>query len=311
MPYFPIVPRRLTYLILAVAGLAAVFLAWNAWRNSHSLSDAEMLTRLPTAGALVLSIDFDQIRHSGVYSELVGSKIMEDPDYLSFVRDSGFDYKRDLDNVVASFAPTGNFFVVRGRFDWKKLESFARQSGGSCYDQLCHLPGSAPDRRISFLPLAAGVMGLAVSTEDLAASQLQHTGPQRSISAPSRPVWLSIPGSALNRTAKSIPGASLLTQTITGVDDVMLTLGANGSDFSLRLEAQCHTTQDAANLTGQLKAFTSIFEGAMEREKKKPDPKDLTGVLTAGQFHQSDRAVYGEWTLPKLFLDNLAEDTHR
>ena len=34
--------------------------------------------------------------------------------------------------------------------------------------------------------------------------------------------------------------------------------------------------------------------------------KDLTGVLTAGQFHQTDRMVYGEWTLQKSFLDNLA-----
>jgi hypothetical protein len=269
------------------------------------------MKRLPSADALVLSIDFDQVRHSSIYRELMGSKIMEDADYLAFVRDSGFDYKRDLDAVVASFAPSGNFFVVRGRFDWKKLESFAKQSGGSCYDKLCHMPGSAPDRRISFLPLAAGVMGLAVSTEDLAASQLLHTGAQRPISVPSEPLWLSIPGSALNRTAKNIPGASLVTQTITGVDDVLLTIGANGSNFSARLEAQCRTTQDAANLNGQLKTLTSIFKGAMEREKKKPDPKDLTGVLTAGQFRQSDRMVYGEWTLQKSFLDNLTEDTRR
>jgi hypothetical protein len=302
------VARRLTYAILTIAGLAALFLAWNAWRNSRSLSDTEMLQRLPTADALVLSIDFAQIRHSAIFGELMGSKIMEEADYLAFVRDSGFDYKRDLDGVLASFSASGNFFVVRGRFDWKKLESFAGKSGGSCYDKLCHMPGSVPERRISFLPLAAGVMGLAVSTEDLAASQLLHPGAQRSFSVPSQAVWLSIPGSALSRTAKSIPGAALLTSAMTGIDDVMLTLGADGfgPSFAARLEAQCRTSQDAANLTGQLKTFTSIFKAAMEREKKKPDPKDLTGILTAGQFRQSDRVVYGEWALQKSFLDNLA-----
>ena len=298
--------RRLTYLILTVAGIAALFLAWNAWRNSRSLSDAEMLRRLPTADAVVLSIDFAQIRHSGVFSELMSSKIMEEADYLAFVRDSGFDYKRDLDDVLASFTPTGNFFVVRGRFDWKKLVSFAKQSGGSCYDKLCHMPGSVPARRISFLPLADGVMGLAVSTEDLAASQLLHPGTQRPIGVPSQPLWLSIPGSALNRTASNIPGAAFFTQAMTGVDEVILTIGANGPNFAARLEAQCRTSQDAANVTGQLKAFTSVFKTAKEREKKKPDPKDLSSVLTAGQFRQSDRMVYGEWTLQKSFLDNLA-----
>ncbi len=306
-------PRRLTYAILTIAGLAAIFLVWNAWRNSRNLSNTEMLHRLPTADGVVFSIDFAQLRRSGVLSELMGSKILEEADYLAFVRDSGFDYKRDLDGVVASFTPTGNFFVVRGRFDWKKLESFAGYSGGSCYDKLCHMPGSVPERRISFLPLATDVMGLAVSTEDLAASQLQHEGTQRSISIPSQPLWLSIPGSALNRTAKNFPAASLLTSAMTGVDDMMLTIGAGGtavagSNFAVRLEAQCRTSQDATNLAGQLKTYTSIFKAALEREKKKADPKDLTGILTAGQFSQSDRSVYGEWTLQKSFLDSLAGD---
>ncbi len=265
-----------------------------------------MLQRLPTADGVVVSIDFAQVRRSGVFSELLGSKIAEEADYLAFVRDSGFDYKRDLDGVLGSFTPAGNFFVVRGRFDWKKLEAFAAKSGGSCYDKLCHLPGSTPERHISFLPLATDVMGLAVSTEDLAASQLQHPGTQRPISVPSEPLWLSMGGGALNRTVKNIPGASFLASAMDGVDDMMLTLGPKGPNFVLRLEAQCRSTKNADNLAGQLKTYTSIFKAALEREKKKANPKDLTGVLTAGQFRESDRMVFGEWNLEKSFLESLA-----
>jgi hypothetical protein len=302
-------PRRLTYIILAVAAVAASFLVWSAWHNSRSLSDGEMLTRLPAADSVVLSIDFGQIRHSRLFSELAGSKVVQDADYLAFVRDTGFDYQRDLDEVLAAFTPAGNYFVVRGRFDWKKLESFVKKSGGSCYDKLCHLQGSVPEHRISFLPLAPDVMGLAVSSEELAASRLLHRSPQRAIRVPSQPVWLSIPGASLNRTAKAVPGAFFFTESMSGVEDLMLTLGPNGveaNSFVLRLDAQCKTTQDAANLTGQLKTYTSIFKAALGREKKEPDPKDLSGILTAGQFHQSDRAVYGEWTLQKSFLDHLS-----
>jgi hypothetical protein len=86
----------------------------------------------------------------------------------------------------------------------------------------------------------------------------------------------------------------------------MLTIGAQGNNFAAHMEAQCKTSQDAVNLNGQLQALTSLLKGAMEREKKKPDTRNLTGVLTAGQFRQSDRMVYGEWTLQKAFLDNLA-----
>jgi hypothetical protein len=293
-------------LILTAAGLVVLFLGWNAWRNSRSLSDAEMLKRLPTADAVVVSLDFAQLRHSGIFGELVGPKVMEEADYTAFVRDSGFDYKRDLDNALASFTTAGTYFVVRGRFDWKRLRAYAKQSGGSCYNELCHMPGSQPDRIISFLPLAKDIMGLAVTTSDSAASQLLQVSTQRPISVPAQPIWVSMPGSALARTAKSIPAGGLLASSMTNVDEIMLTIGAQGTAFAARMEAQCRTSQDAANLNGQLQALTGLLKGAIEHEKKKPDTKDLTGVLTAGQFHQSDRMVYGEWTLQKSFLDNLA-----
>jgi hypothetical protein len=300
------VARRLTYLILTTGGLCALFLCWSVWRNSRTLTDSEMLKRLPTADAVVLSLNFDALRHSGIFGELVGSKVMEEAEYQAFVRDSGFDYKRDLDAVLASFTTSENFFVVRGRFDWKRLQSYAKQSGGGCYNELCHMPGSLPERRISFVPLAKDVMGMAVGTSDSAAAQLLQVSAQRAISVPAKPVWVSMPGSALLRSTKSIPGGGLLASSINTVTEIMFTVGAQESNFAARMEAQCRTSQDAVNLNAQLKTLTSVLKGAIERQKKKPDSKDLTGVLTVGQFHQSDRTVYGEWILQKSFLDNLA-----
>jgi hypothetical protein len=307
MPYLPLVARRLTYLILAVGGFAALFLVWSAWRNSRTLSDAEMLKRLPSADAVVLSIDFSQLRHSGLFEKLTGSKRLEEADYQAFVRDSGFDYKRDLDRVLASFTTSGTLFVVRGHFDWARLQSYAKQSGGDCYNDLCHMPGSQPDRRISFLPLAKDVMGLAVTATDSAASQLlQPAASQRSIGVPTQPVWISMPGSALLRSAKGVPGGNLLASSLASVDEMMLTVGAQGSNFAARMEAHCRSSQDAATLNAQLKTLTSFLQAAIAREKKKAETGNLTGVLTAGQFRQSNRTVYGEWTLEKSFFDNLA-----
>lgn len=313
MPYWRVVARRLTYLILAAAGLGVLFLGWNAWRNSRTLSDAEMLKRLPTADAVVVSIDFSLLRHSGVFGELVGSKVMEEPDYQAFVRDTGFDYKRDLDRALAAFTTAGTYLVVHGRFDWKRLEAYAHHSGGSCYNDLCHMPGSQPDRQISFLPLASGfsgkgdVMGLAVASSDSAASRLLQDSPQRPLTVPTEPVWVSIPGSAIGRSVNSMSGAGLmLAGVMKGVDGIMLTLGAQGNHFAARMQAQCRTPQDAAEIASQLQGLTALMKSAIQREKKSPDAKDLSGVLTAGQFHQTDRTVYGEWTLQKSFLDNLA-----
>jgi len=303
----PLVPRRLTYLILTLAGAAALYLGVNAWQNSRTLSETEMLHRLPTADAVVFSLDFAQLRHSGLFDNVTG-KVIEEPDYQTFVRDTGFDYKRDLDLALVSFTPSATYFVVRGRFDWIKLEAYAKQSGGSCYNQLCHMPGSTPERRISFLPLGRDVMGMAVTTDELAASQLLHEGAQRPLSPSVEPLWISIPNAALARTANSLPTSTrIITSAMTSATEVLFTLGARGPNYQARLEAQCRSAQDANNLAGQLKALTGLLKAALDREKKKPDPNDLTGVLTAGTFRQSDKTVFGEWTLQKSFLENLAK----
>ena len=286
--------------------MGALFLIWSVWRNSRTISETEMLKRLPTTNAIVVSVNVGQLRHSAIFDELAGAKITEEPDYQAFVRDSGFDYKRDLDLVLASFTPDSRYFVVRGRFDWIRLQAYAKHSGGACYNDLCRLQGSQPDRRISFIKLAHDVIGLAVTASDSAASQLLQVSPQRSISAPAEPVWISMPGSTLARNARILPGGGLLGSAISDVNEIMLTIGAQGNNFAARMEAQCRTSEDAQNLTGQLQALTSLLKGAMEREKKTPSAKDLTGVLTAGQFHHADRMVYGEWKLEKSFLDSLA-----
>ena len=66
----------------------------------------------------------------------------------------------------------------------------------------------------------------------------------------------------------------MLASVMKGVDDIMLTLGVQGNNSAAHMEAQCSTPQDAVNVASQLKAFTSLLKGAIEREKKKPDAKD-------------------------------------
>src|SRR4029077_13353608 len=124
---------------------------------------------LPVEDAAVLYIDFDALRRGGILHLTNRSKVTEEPDYQAFVTSTGFDYKSDLDAAGAAFRPDGDFFTVRGRFDWKKLQAYVQSQGGSCYNDLCRLPGSTANRQISFLRLEAGVMALAVSPDAMAA----------------------------------------------------------------------------------------------------------------------------------------------
>ncbi len=299
--------RRHAPLLIAIFFFTAAFFGWRRLREDSALATpAGLLARLPTQDAVVLSVDFAALRRGGILDVLAASKTPEEPDYQVFVRNAGFDYKRDLDSALLAFAPDGVFFLVRGRFDWKKLQVYARQQGGSCYNELCRMAGSTPARRISFMPLQPDLMALAVGTDDLAASRLQQPGPQRPIEAPPEPVWLSAPSSALKKRDALPAGARALTSAMSEAERVTLTLGPQGQAFEARLEALCRSPHEAALLTEQLEKATAALRDAISRDKNKRESSDLSAVLTAGVFNQSDRKVFGRWAVGKSFLEGLA-----
>src|SRR5438128_844040 len=120
--------------------------------------------RLPSDNASILSVDFAALRQGGILDLLSGPVVDEEPEYKSFVAITGFDYRRDLDHAYIAFHPDGVFFLVRGRFDWGRLQSYAREQGGECSAGTCRMPGSIPARRISFFPVKSNLMAMAVSS---------------------------------------------------------------------------------------------------------------------------------------------------
>lgn len=263
---------------------------------------ATLLRRLPTRDATVLSLDVLTLRQAGLLKILAANKTVEEPEYRTFIKNSGFDYQRDMDSGLVAFAPTGNFFLVRGRFDWKKLEAYAQSNGGSCYNQLCRMMGSTPERRISFLPIEPTLMALAVSSDDLAASRLTGQGPQRDIEVPDQPVWLSVPSVSLGRTA-SLPGAAqAFAGALRATEGLMLTLGPRDGNFEARLEAVCKNPNDAAALTERLTKLTALLHDSI---KAKPGD-DIPALLAAGSFSNKDRKVFGVWPIRKTLIEALA-----
>jgi hypothetical protein len=43
----------------------------------------------------------------------------------------------------------------------------------------------------------------------------------------------------------------------------------------------------------------------IEREHQKPNPVDLSGVLTSGTFRSEGRRVAGTWPIERAFIENL------
>jgi hypothetical protein len=263
-----------------------------------------LLSRFPAEDALAMSIDIAGLRRTGLLAE---SKIALEPDYKQFLEGTGFDYKRDLDSVVASFSHSGNFFIARGRFNWTKLRDYAVREGGSCYQDLCRVQGSRPDRHISFLPLRYDAIALAVSTDDLAAARLTKTGQPVTAPLPTAPIWMSVPGAELRRQNSLPPGMHLMLSALTGADRIVITLGPGAMGIEAHLEATCRTQDDARMLASRLRSTTALLKEALARDKKAVNDEDaeVGTLLTAGSFEQTDRRVNGRWPVRKSLLDAL------
>jgi hypothetical protein len=301
--YFLTVPRKHIAPAVLLAGL--LLAGGAAGYKIHSrrafFDRRVLLSRFPAEDALAMSVDFAALRTARLLGD---SKTALEPDYKQFLEGTGFDYKRDLDLVVASFSRSGNFFIARGRFNWAKLRDYAVREGGSCYQDLCRVQGSRPDRHISFLSLRDDAIALAVSTDDLAAARLTRTGPPVTASIPAAPVWISVPGAKLRRQDSLPRGIRLMLSSLSSADRVTITLGPASGGIEARMEATCRTQDDARTLANQLRATTTVLKEALSRAKNAGDDEVGT-LLTAGSFDQTDRRVNGKWPVSKSLIDAL------
>jgi len=294
----------LVILIATVCGLAVWGVA--RFRYYQLRTTAEWLQRLPSQDAAVFYIDFAALRKTGVLQMLAGSKVAEEAEYKVFVMKTDFDYTRDLDAVMACFAPRAKYMIVKGRFDWSSLESYARDQNGSCRDALCRMTGSTQDRKISFFPLRPDLMGLAVSTDESAAVDLESNSPRRRrLELPDAPVWISLPPALLKSGADLPPGTRMFAHTIEDADDVNIAMAPSGDRFEARLMVQCRSEQQATALAAQLTNITGMLREMIAREHGVPNPHDLSGVLTSGTFNHLGTRVLGSWPLEKGFIEGV------
>src|ERR1700674_2350322 len=102
-----VTPKARAWRLISMAAVVCAVSAGGVWwYRSRAVTPAAMLKRMPVEGALLVYIDFSQLRSGGILQRLDRSKVGEDPEYQTFVRRTGFDYKRDLDLAIVSVAPT-------------------------------------------------------------------------------------------------------------------------------------------------------------------------------------------------------------
>lgn len=274
--------------------------------SSPKLDGAGMAAYMPQRDAAVLFLDVAAVRDSGILDKLMGSTVGEEAEYKAFVQQTGFDYKRDLDRVMVNSAQDTHYFLVEGRFDWDKLQSYAKTQGGFCEGEFCSVKGSTPGRIVSFYPVSKKLLAMASSPNDKAAREISSRTPVKaSYDVPDKPLWLHLPTSTLQSQSALPAGTRLFTRALESAQRVMFSLGPAGDRFEITMDVVCRTPEEAAVLKAQLEGITKLLQNLIAREKQTPSMRDLSGVLTSGSFQRDVEHVIGRWPVDKAFIDNL------
>jgi hypothetical protein len=123
------------FAVLLVLLLSFAYFRHRSNAHDPDASRADLLSLLPGDASAAGFVDLQQLRNSPFLTQIMSwaSRPVPDGDYAQFVQATGFDYERDLDRVALSLnrqSPTAlAFAVAEGRFDRRKIEAYASQSG--------------------------------------------------------------------------------------------------------------------------------------------------------------------------------------
>lgn len=176
--------KRALIAIAALVCLAAAGAGLYVYRLHQPLagtsvgSAPEILSQLPPGAPAIAYVDLSALRklQDSPLAAVLGLAKPEpgrDRDYEDFVRDTGFDYTRDLDRVAIAFWPANLstrpgepaenrvVAIASGHFDEKKIEAYALRSGKLVTrgtQPLYEVPGNPP---VSFAFLSPARIAIA------------------------------------------------------------------------------------------------------------------------------------------------------
>jgi hypothetical protein len=141
-----------------IAGI--VFVAQRYWRGGGNSPRESVLASLPGDANTVLYADAADLRQSPFLKQLYDwapKPQQVDAGYANFLRDTGFDYERDLDRAAIAIVKRGQettfFAVADGRFDRQKINAYSSQFGtheSRGGREIFTVPITGSPRKISF-----------------------------------------------------------------------------------------------------------------------------------------------------------------
>jgi len=310
---------------LLLAGCLALLDAYWRWHDAGFRTRDAVLSAMPPDASAVLFADLAELRRTPFATEFYNwiPRSQADAEYAQFLRETGFDYERDLDRaaiaVIKDEKESKLFAVAEGRFDRKKIEAYGSASGTHETRggrEIFTVPLNDSARKISFAFLSEEEVALT-DAGDLAAflAPLPNSADarewrERFTRVAGSPVFALIrqdaaAGSAL---ASRAPGGFQSPQLSALLDQLQwISLAGKPQDNALRIvaEGECTSDQTARQLADLLNGVLVLAQAGLSGPKTRQqlDPRIRDAYLELIKGADVSRFDRGETKSVRVVFD--------
>lgn len=278
---------------------------------STPANSTDLVHQLPAGASAVVFVDVAALRGSSFASELaaLAPASAQDPDYTEFVRATGFDYSRDLDQVAVALwpqnSPTSVFALAKGRFNQAKIKRYALSNGHRIKFPVMDIyevreKNSPRTIRLTFLPPDEIALADGPAIPQLFISQVAvRLDPEMSARVArvaGAPIY------AVARTpdlARDIgvdeTHSAQLAHLLQSVHNITLAGLPAGQDLKVAATAECDSTLNAFQLSTTLEGLAWMGRAALADPKTRqqigPEWPALDALLKAADISHDDHFV--------------------
>jgi hypothetical protein len=314
--------------VAALLCLAAIAAAWYLHGGSkppapapaHPGAPPSIFSELPATAPVIGFADVAALRalQNSPLASVLGLAAPgpeEDREYRDFVRDTGFDYTRDLDKVALVFWPSNLaqpsagigqnrvLAVAEGRFDVQKIQAYALRTGKSVKDgarTLYDVPGNPP---VAFEFLSPSRILIAsgqdtVSLLTIASAPSNDAAMQARISrVAGAPVFAVARTNNLPKSFYSnFKNSPQLEQLVRSIQEITLAAQPNGQTIHAVVDAQCDSMKNAIYISTLADTFrifgrAELADPNVRRQMTKQQDQFLTGLLSHANVNRNSNWV--------------------
>ena len=289
---------------------------------SFASIDPALLGLVPPGMSLITGLDADRARSSSFGQYMLSRVRTGDANFEQFVRDTGFDPRRDLQSFVfagRSGKGEGHFAILaRGIFDQSRMKTAAKAHGATVEsykgtDLFVNTRNNAPATGFAFLDATTAVLADTVTLKQVLderdSAPMEESGLAASMrkANEANDVWYvsSLPGTVLASKVRQETGEPA-TDKSGALRGVVESSGGIrfGDTVQFSFNALTRSPQDATSLTDLLRFLASLAQ--MQRDSN-PQAAILAGGLDSMSLETNDRNVHARLSFTEGNLERLVD----